>query len=345
MDEKSHEADLTEKGRNFLSPSDPDAFVLPDLISAYHDVDTGPEADVQKRMDAKQKLQTDFETKAARIHVISQMLKAYCIYQLDVNYVVETARSSSWTSIPAGPCTAAAGARGCTRRSRPRKASRSSGENQTYATITIQNYFRLYQKLAGMTGTAETEANEFYEHLQAGGAGHPDQPPHDPPGLERLGLQDPAREIQRGRSGDPAPPLGRTADPGRHHRRRDQRDALQDAQPRRHRPQRPQRQTARARGRNRGPRRPEGRRHHRHQHGRPRHRHQAGARGALPGPVRAAPGEEGRPPLHPDRAQYGRGAHRGLGHAGRAGLHPHARLDGLRRPPRHRHRAARSAPH
>src|SRR6185295_11560092 len=89
IDEKSHEADLTEKGRNFMGPKDPDAFVLPDLSTAMHDIDVGPEQDPRKRMEAKTKLQQEFETKAQKIHSISQLLKAYCLYQKDVEYVVQ----------------------------------------------------------------------------------------------------------------------------------------------------------------------------------------------------------------------------------------------------------------
>src|SRR5499427_9393559 len=72
IDEKSHEADLTEKGRNFLSPKDPDAFMLPELTTALHEIDAGPEADARKRMEAKSKLQQEFEAKAQRIHSIAQ---------------------------------------------------------------------------------------------------------------------------------------------------------------------------------------------------------------------------------------------------------------------------------
>src|SRR5262245_4215959 len=74
IDEKSHEADLTEKGRNFLSPKDPDAFMLPDLSTALHEIDAGTETDARKRLEAKAKLQSEFETKAQRIHAIAQLL-------------------------------------------------------------------------------------------------------------------------------------------------------------------------------------------------------------------------------------------------------------------------------
>src|SRR5205085_1098617 len=84
IDEKSHDADLTEKGRNFLSPKDPDAFVLPDLITAFHEIDAGPETDAKKRLEAKAKIQGLFEARAQQIHTIAQLLKAYSLYQKDV---------------------------------------------------------------------------------------------------------------------------------------------------------------------------------------------------------------------------------------------------------------------
>src|SRR5688572_18834264 len=88
IEEKSHEADLTEKGRSFLSPKDPDAFMLPDLVSKFHEIDQGAEKDAQKRLELKTKLQQEMEAKAQQIHAISQLLKAYCLYLKDVQYVV-----------------------------------------------------------------------------------------------------------------------------------------------------------------------------------------------------------------------------------------------------------------
>jgi preprotein translocase subunit SecA len=98
-------------------------------------------------------------------------------------------------------------------------------ETQTLATITIQNYFRLYLKLAGMTGTAETEAQRVLRHLQARRAGHPDQQAHHPQGSQRLGLQNPAREVQRRPQRDQGRPRPGPPHPCRHHLRRDQRTA------------------------------------------------------------------------------------------------------------------------
>src|SRR5881628_629241 len=166
MEEKSHDADLTEKGRNFLSPKDPDAFVLPDLTTIFHEIDAGPETDARKRLEMKAKIQAEFEARAQQIHCISQLLKAYCLYLKDVQYVVQdnkviivdenTGRLMTGRRWSDGLHQAVEAKEGVER------------ETQTYATITIQNYFRLYHKLAGMTGTAETEANEFFDIYKLG---------------------------------------------------------------------------------------------------------------------------------------------------------------------------------
>jgi preprotein translocase subunit SecA len=168
MDEKSHEADLTEKGRNYLSPKDPDAFMLPDLPTALHEIDTGPEADARKRLEAKTKLQQDFETKAQRIHAISQLLKAYCLYQKDVQYVVQDNKVIIVDENTGRLMTGRRWSDGLHQAVEAKEQVEIERETQTLATITIQNYFRLYQKLAGMTGTAETEASEFFDIYKLG---------------------------------------------------------------------------------------------------------------------------------------------------------------------------------
>ena len=168
MDEKSHEADLTEKGRNFISPQDPDAFVLPDLMTMLHDVDAGPETDARKRLETKAKMQADFEAKAQKIHAISQLLKAYSLYQIDVEYVVQ---DNKVIIVDQHTGRLMAGRRwsdGLHQAVEAKENVQIERETQTLATITIQNYFRLYTKLAGMTGTAETEAAEFFDIYKLG---------------------------------------------------------------------------------------------------------------------------------------------------------------------------------
>jgi preprotein translocase subunit SecA len=168
IDEKSHEADLTEKGRNYLSPKDPDAFMLPDLSTALHEIDTGPETDARKRLEAKTKLQQEFETKAQRIHSISQLLKAYCLYQKDVQYVVQDNKVIIVDENTGRLMTGRRWSDGLHQAVEAKEQVEIERETQTLATITIQNYFRLYHKLAGMTGTAETEASEFLDIYKLG---------------------------------------------------------------------------------------------------------------------------------------------------------------------------------
>jgi len=168
MDEKSHEADLTEKGRNHISPQDPDAFVLPDLTTMLHDVDAGAEPDARKRLEAKAKLQADFEAKAQKIHAISQLLKAYSLYQLDVEYVVQDNKVLIVDQHTGRLMPGRRWSDGLHQAVEAKEGVAIERETQTLATITIQNYFRLYTKLAGMTGTAGTEASEFFDIYKLG---------------------------------------------------------------------------------------------------------------------------------------------------------------------------------
>jgi preprotein translocase subunit SecA len=168
IDEKSHEADLTEKGRNYLSPKDPDAFMLPDLTTALHEIDVGPEPDARKRLEAKGKLQQEYETKAQRIHAIAQLLKAFSLYQKDVQYVVQDNKVIIVDENTGRLMTGRRWSDGLHQAVEAKESVTIERETQTLATITIQNYFRLYQKLAGMTGTAETEASEFFDIYKLG---------------------------------------------------------------------------------------------------------------------------------------------------------------------------------
>ena len=168
MDEKSHEADLTEKGRNFLNPGDPDAFMLPDLISAYHEIDARKDLDTRARVEEKAKLQAAFEERAQSIHSISQLLKAYSLYLKDVHYVIQENKVIIVDENTGRLMTGRRWSDGLHQAVEAKENVEIERETQTYATITIQNYFRLYHKLAGMTGTAETEAQEFFDIYKLG---------------------------------------------------------------------------------------------------------------------------------------------------------------------------------
>jgi len=168
MDEKTHEADLTEKGRNFMRPDEPDAFVLPDLTVKFHEIDSGPESDPRKRLEMKAAVQAEFETKALQIHTISQLLKAYSLYQIDVHYVIENGKVIIVDEHTGRPMYGRRWSDGLHQAVEAKEGVEIERETQTLATITIQNYFRLYKKLAGMTGTAETEASEFLDIYKLG---------------------------------------------------------------------------------------------------------------------------------------------------------------------------------
>jgi preprotein translocase subunit SecA len=168
IDEKSHEADLTEKGRNAISPGDPEAFMLPDLATEIHNIDAGPEQDARKRLEAKQKLQADYEAKAQKIHAISQLLKAYCLYLRDVQYVVQENKVIIVDENTGRLMTGRRWSDGLHQAVEAKEGVEIERETQTLATVTIQNYFRMYSKLAGMTGTAETEAQEFFDIYKLG---------------------------------------------------------------------------------------------------------------------------------------------------------------------------------
>ena len=168
IDEKGHEADLTEKGRSFVSPQDPEAFMLPDLPTLLHDVDANTTLDVRQRAEAKAKLQADYQAKAQKIHSISQLLRAYSIYQLDVHYIVEEGKVIIVDEHTGRKMPGRRWSDGLHQAVEAKEGVQIERETQTLATITIQNYFRLYQKLAGMTGTAETEASEFFDIYKLG---------------------------------------------------------------------------------------------------------------------------------------------------------------------------------
>jgi preprotein translocase subunit SecA len=162
LDERQHEADLTEQGRNFMNPDDPDAFVLPDLISQFAEIDNSARSDDEKAK-AKAAAQAHADKQGERIHNISQLLRAYCLYERDVHYVVEEGKVVIVDEFTGRKMTGRRWSDGLHGAVEAKEGVTIDRETQTLATITIQNYFRLYQKLAGMTGTAETEANEFHD--------------------------------------------------------------------------------------------------------------------------------------------------------------------------------------
>ena len=163
IEERSHEADLSEQGREFLSPGDVNAFVLPDLMTEFAEIDLDPDLNEEQKLAAKEEKQTVCDKQAERMHNISQLLRAYCLFERDVQYVVEENKVMIVDEYTGRKMPGRRWSDGLHQAVEAKEGVQIDRETQTLATITIQNYFRLYFKLAGMTGTAETEVNEFHD--------------------------------------------------------------------------------------------------------------------------------------------------------------------------------------
>jgi preprotein translocase subunit SecA len=163
IEEKQQDADLTEMGRTFLNPDDPNAFVLPDLLTEFADIETDASLSSAEKADKKAAAQQHCDHQAERMHNIAQLLKAYCLYEKDVEYVVEENKVIIVDTFTGRKMSGRRWSDGLHQAVEAKEGVQIDRETQTLATITIQNYFRLYEKLAGMTGTAETEANEFHD--------------------------------------------------------------------------------------------------------------------------------------------------------------------------------------
>src|SRR3984885_11250877 len=163
IDERHQDSDLSEIGRSFLNPDDPNAFVLPDLITEFTEIDLDPNLDPAQKDEAKKQRQQYCDSQAERIHNIAQLLRAYCLFEKDVDYVIEENKVIIVDEHTGRKMPGRRWSDGLHQAVEAKEGVQIDRETQTLATITIQNYFRLYHKLAGMTGTAETEANEFHD--------------------------------------------------------------------------------------------------------------------------------------------------------------------------------------
>ncbi len=163
LDEKLHDADLMEMGRELISPGKPEDFVLPDLGTEFVNIDEDETLSEREREARKSMLIKRLDENAARLHTISQLLKAYTIYEKDKEYVVKEGKVVIIDQNTGREMPGRRWSEGLHQAVEAKEGVEVEAENMTYATITIQNYFRLYTRLAGMTGTAETEAAEFHD--------------------------------------------------------------------------------------------------------------------------------------------------------------------------------------
>ncbi len=162
IDEKSNDASLTDKGCNAMNPQDPDYYVVPDLVSALADLDGNAELTDQQKFEKRQELQNQFADKSERIHAVDQLIRAFSVYERDVQYVIQDNQVIIVDEFTGRLMPGRRWSDGLHQAIEAKEGVRIERETQTLATITIQNYFRMYKKLGGMTGTAETEADEFH---------------------------------------------------------------------------------------------------------------------------------------------------------------------------------------
>ncbi len=164
MDEKGHNVHLSDRGLDDLAPNDPEAFVAPDLSAEMGEVEQSETLSVDEKRERIQELEAEYAAKSQKIHVIHQLLKAYTLFHRDERYII--GEDGQVVIVDEFTGRQMAGRRwsdGLHQAVEAKEGVEIRGETQTLATITIQNYFRMYDKLAGMTGTAETEETEFHQ--------------------------------------------------------------------------------------------------------------------------------------------------------------------------------------
>ena len=164
MDEKGSNVHLSDQGLDALSPGDPDAFVVPDLSEVIGEIQEDETLSIDQKRERIGSLEGEYADKSQKIHVIHQLLKAYTLFHKDERYII--GEDGSIVIVDEFTGRQMPGRRwsdGLHQAVEAKEGVEIRGETQTLATITIQNYFRMYDKLAGMTGTAETEENEFHQ--------------------------------------------------------------------------------------------------------------------------------------------------------------------------------------
>ena len=165
INEKQHSVDMTDKGRDLITGnlSDPKFFILPDVGASIAEIQKNQELSAEEKQVKKDEIMADFALKSERVHTVNQLLKAYTMFDKDVDYVISEDGKVKIVDEQTGRIME--GRRwsdGLHQAVEAKENVKIEAATQTFATITLQNYFRMYHKLAGMTGTAETEAGEFW---------------------------------------------------------------------------------------------------------------------------------------------------------------------------------------
>ncbi len=163
ISEKENNVELTEEGQRLLSHKDPDLFVLPDVDEEFTKIDHDDSLDVHQKAEAKRAISSLYDERHEKIHNITQLIKAYTLFKKDVDYVVNGSEVVIVDEFTGRMMPGRRYSDGLHQALEAKEGVQVAKASQTIASITLQNYFRLYDKLSGMTGTAETEAGEFMD--------------------------------------------------------------------------------------------------------------------------------------------------------------------------------------
>jgi preprotein translocase subunit SecA len=163
LDEKGHAVHLTDRGAETMSPQDPGLFLVPDISEAIHAVDRDPSLAPAERLEKRRQIEADYAVKSEKLHIIHKLLQAHVLYEKEVDYLVQEGQVVIVDEFTGRIMPGRRWADGLHQAVEAKEGVQVKGETQTLATITIQNYFRMFDKLAGMTGTAETEETEFFQ--------------------------------------------------------------------------------------------------------------------------------------------------------------------------------------
>ncbi|MGH7583022.1 MAG: preprotein translocase subunit SecA [Gemmatimonadales bacterium] len=163
LDEKGHAVHLTDRGSSEMSPHDPGLFIVPDISQVIHDIEHDPDLDVAEKAEHRRKVEADYAAKSEQLHIIHKLLQAHALYEKEVDYIVQEGQVLIVDEFTGRIMHGRRWSDGLHQAVEAKESVTVKGETQTLATITIQNYFRMYEKLAGMTGTAETEETEFFQ--------------------------------------------------------------------------------------------------------------------------------------------------------------------------------------
>ena len=163
LDERGHTVHLTDRGVDLMTKMTGEEFLLPDISVEIGRIDTDQSLDPAQRLEARALLNREYAMRSERLNIVHQLLRAYALYEKDVNYVVQDAQVLIVDEFTGRTMPGRRWSEGLHQAVEAKEKVQVKGETQTMATITIQNYFRMYEKLGGMTGTAETEETEFHQ--------------------------------------------------------------------------------------------------------------------------------------------------------------------------------------